>query len=380
MDDPDVRTWLGEREQARAPAPATKQSSGISADMTAPAMAVRQHILASLGAIPTALPELARAWRVLYAEIAERGVLSTLMLVAMFLGLGILVERLYWRATTGFRQRLIAMQLDTVEARLKAVGLRLAFGLGWIGSFALGSLGAFLLFDWPPLLHGLIARVLLVVIVVWLTSVLLRFILAPGAERFRILPVSTASAAHWHRWLTVVVGWYTAARLTDWFLADLGLSEAVQGLVADVFSLIWLLILMLALWRRPALKPDENPDAALALRRGPATLLISAALVCSGCWCRSAPTCCSAPHWCARPCPLSWSSPIAPWRMSCGRRARTLPRSCRPWPRSFWNAGCAPSGSSARRSCSPGSGRSTSTRWPGTPRSRVCCGARSMPW
>ena len=106
----------------------------------------------------------------------------------MFLGLGILVERLYWRATTGFRQRLIAMQLDTVEARLKAVGLRLAFGLGWIASFALGSLGAFLLFDWPPLLHGLIARVLLVVIVVWLTSVLLRFILAPGAERFRILP------------------------------------------------------------------------------------------------------------------------------------------------------------------------------------------------
>ena len=87
----------------------------------------------------------------------------------MFLGLGILVERLYWRATTGFRQRLIAMQLDTVEARLKAVGLRLAFGLGWIGSFAVGSLGAFLLFDWPPLLHGLIARVLLVVIVVWLT-------------------------------------------------------------------------------------------------------------------------------------------------------------------------------------------------------------------
>ena len=46
-----------------APAPATKHSSGISADMTAPAMAVRQHILASLAAIPTALPELARAWR-----------------------------------------------------------------------------------------------------------------------------------------------------------------------------------------------------------------------------------------------------------------------------------------------------------------------------
>ena len=50
------------------------------------------------------------------------------------------------------------MRLDTVQTRLGAVGRRLAFGLGWAASFALGSLGAFLLFDWPPLLHGLIAR------------------------------------------------------------------------------------------------------------------------------------------------------------------------------------------------------------------------------
>ena len=53
------------------------------------------------------------------------------------------------------------MPLDTVEERLRAVGRRLAFGLGWTASFAVGSLGAFLLFDWPPLLHALIARVLL---------------------------------------------------------------------------------------------------------------------------------------------------------------------------------------------------------------------------
>ena len=89
-----------------------------------------------------------------------------------------------------------------------------------------GSLGAFLLFDWPPLLHGLIARVLLLVVVVWLTTILLRFILAPGAERFRILPVSTASARHWYVWLTLAVGWYTGAHDRAPVPADLGLSDA----------------------------------------------------------------------------------------------------------------------------------------------------------
>ncbi|HEX6014791.1 MAG TPA: mechanosensitive ion channel family protein [Geminicoccaceae bacterium] len=278
MDDAEVREWLGERERAAAEPPADPPLN-IARDMTAPAMAVRQHVLASLVAVPTALPELARAGRALRGEIAEQGPWATLLLVAAFLGLGLLVERLYWRATAGFRERLIAMQLDTVEGRLKAVGRRLLFGLGWIAAFAVGSLGAFLLFDWPPLLHGLIARCLLVVVVVWLTTVVLRFILAPGAERFRILPLSTASARHWYKWLTLIVGWYTAARLTVWFLADLGLSVAVQSLLADVFSLVWLLILLLAVWRRPALRSADNPDPAARSGARTRSLLMSCGLV-----------------------------------------------------------------------------------------------------
>ncbi len=39
-----------------------------------------------------------------------------------------------------------------MRERLRAVGLRTAYGLGLLLAFALGSVGAFLLFDWPPLL------------------------------------------------------------------------------------------------------------------------------------------------------------------------------------------------------------------------------------
>ena len=280
MDDPQVREWLGERRQpVPASMPTVTPASTMAGDMTAPAMAIRHHVLASLAALPVALPELARAGQGLRAEIMSAGLSKTCLLVLMFLGLGILVERFYWRATAGFRRRLIAMPLETVQERLRAVGLRLAFGLGWTASFAVGSLGAFLLFDWPPLLHALIARVLLLVVVVWLTTIMLRFVLAPGAERFRILPMSTASARHWYVWLTIAVGWYFGAHLLHRFLIDLGLAEQVQILLADLFSLVWLGILLLAVWRRPATHPETEPDAerraAARMRNG----LLTVALV-----------------------------------------------------------------------------------------------------
>ena len=282
MDDPEVRQWLGARQQATSPTAAPTAGAGagaMMADMTAPAMVIRHHVLASLAAVPTAAPELTRIGQALRAEIAAQGLWESVLLVVMFLGLGLLVERLYWRATTGFRQRLIALPLDTVQERLRAVGLRLAFGLGWTASFALGSLGAFLLFDWPPLLHALIARVLLLVVVVWLTTILLRFVLAPGAERFRILPVSTASARHWYVWLTIVVAWYFGAHLLHRFLSDLGLSEPVQILLADSFSLVWLGILLLAIWRRPAPHADEVRSGEWRGTARTRNALLTAALV-----------------------------------------------------------------------------------------------------
>ena len=278
LDDPTVRDWLARQRETRPapPAPAPDRTSRTMADMTAPAMAIRRHVMTSLAAVPTALPELGRTLGALRQEIADRGLWSAILLVGMFVGLGWLLERVYWRATAHFRRRLIAMELDTVEKRLGAVGRRLLFGLGWAASFALGSLGAFLLFDWPPLLHALISRLLLVMVAAWLTTVMLRFLLAPGAERFRILPMPTRSAQHWYLWLAVAVVWYVAGHLLLWFLTGLGLNPAVVVLLQDALSLGWLAILLLAVWMRPGSEPSgEHPTAHLRARNA----LISCALV-----------------------------------------------------------------------------------------------------
>ena len=102
MDDPEVRhQWLGEHQKEAPAARASAAPTSAMMDMTAPVMVIRHHILASLAALPTALPELARVTQALGAKIAAQGLWETLLLVAMFLALGTLVERDYWRATTG---------------------------------------------------------------------------------------------------------------------------------------------------------------------------------------------------------------------------------------------------------------------------------------
>ena len=203
MDDPDVRDWLARSASSTAPhhRSGARPHLAAMADMTAPAMAVRQHILASLAAVPDGPARAgARPGGALYAEIADRACWSHAPAGRRCSwAWASLLERLYWRATTRLPP---AADRDAAGHGARrgcdAVGRRLAFGLGWIASFALGSLGAFLLFDWPPLLHGLIARVLLVVVVVWLTRCCSGSSWRRARSASASCRCSTASAAHWY--------------------------------------------------------------------------------------------------------------------------------------------------------------------------------------
>ena len=198
-------------------------------------------------------------------------------------------------STTGFRARLIAMPLDSVQARLGAVGRRLAFGLGWVASFAVRLARRLPAVRLDAEATRADLALLLVVVVIWLTSVVLRFILAPGAVKFRVLPVSTASARHWHFWLTLIVGWYTGSRLTVWFLDDLGVSDGgAEPLRRSVLPR--LAGAPAARHLAPAgLAGRRQPGPGLARPpRAPTTGWPPWRWCCCGSWYRSAPTACSA--------------------------------------------------------------------------------------
>jgi hypothetical protein len=80
------------------------------------------------------------------------------------------------------------------------MGVRSTYGLLMLLVFAIGSIGAFLLLDWPPLLQQIVLGYLAVLLIVRLVLVLGRFLLAPGAERFRLVPMVTATARFWCVW------------------------------------------------------------------------------------------------------------------------------------------------------------------------------------
>ena len=82
-------------------------------------------------------------------------------LLILFVGLGYGLEWLFWRLTVRFLAHFEEIKLDTVSDRLRVVGFRFALAVGLVLSFAAGSVGAFLAFDWPPLLKEIVLGYLL---------------------------------------------------------------------------------------------------------------------------------------------------------------------------------------------------------------------------
>ncbi|HEX8497199.1 MAG TPA: mechanosensitive ion channel domain-containing protein, partial [Actinomycetales bacterium] len=171
---------------------------------------------------------------------------------------------------------MIATGLDTVRGRLRAVGLRFAYGLGVLLAFALGSVGAFLLFDWPPLLRKAVLAYLLVFLIVRLTLVLGRVVLAPGAERFRLVPMATAAARFWFVWSAVLVGCFCLVRFTLELLVTLGVSRPATYLVGLAGGIVLLGLTLSAVWRHPDRRTGLPPGPGHRLGRGLLSLYLVA--------------------------------------------------------------------------------------------------------
>ncbi|WP_051248911.1 mechanosensitive ion channel domain-containing protein [Inquilinus limosus] len=265
LQDPEVRGWL--QAQVAAPAVAPAESgpgvapalgSGMQQSMAGGIEATRGFLRSLIAAAPTLPAELAAAWRTLTAQLMEQGLAWTVLSLAVFIGLGFGAEQLYWRLSTRFRQRLIGTQLDTLRGRLRAVWLRTIYGLGLIFVFALGSIGAFLLFDWPPLLQEIVLSYLLLVLIVRVMLVAGRIILAPGAERFRLVPMATRTARFWFIWSAILVGWFFFVQFTLGVLATLGLRRESWYLVGLACGVVLLGLALTSLWRAPTFDGRER--------------------------------------------------------------------------------------------------------------------------
>jgi moderate conductance mechanosensitive channel len=264
LRDPAIQAWL----QAQAEqAPAAMQTPAREPEGAHHAMAsqldtTRAFLRGLVVAAPELPDELGRAWQTLAGDMMqERGALDVALLLAVFVALGFGLEWLFWWATSGFRQRMIAADLDTVRDRLQAVGRRFAYGISMLLAFALGSIGGFLLFEWPRVLKEVVLAYLMVFLIIRLVLVLGRILLAPGAERFRVVPMATASARFWFLWSTVLIGWFAFVRVTLDVLAILGTSEPARALVALACGVVLVGLALFVVWRHP------DRESGLRVRR-----------------------------------------------------------------------------------------------------------------
>jgi moderate conductance mechanosensitive channel len=269
MDDPQVRAWLAKQIGSKpvVEAPSDKQDEGLNA-FVAHFDLIRGHFAALAQVIPTLPEQFEHAGKVAAGEIEQHSFGRALFLLALFVGLGFGVEWLFWRVTTRFQARIEALTLDTVRQRLLAVGIRLAMGVGGVASFALGSICAFLAFEWPSFLKQLVLGYLAAFLVLRLVIGIARFLLAPGGRapsdvtRFRILPMTTHAARYWSRRLALIVGWFAFGWVTVMVLAPFGFSKEALQLFAYVLGLVLLGLGIEAVWRAPRAASGEAIEPA----------------------------------------------------------------------------------------------------------------------
>ncbi len=268
LDDPSVRGWV---EQQRRPAPlsAGTEPQETASDRLAMRIAqMRDHLASLAAAVPRMPQEIGRAADLLSQELQHRRFVGIVLLVLGFLALGAGTEWLCARATAPHLQRILTLPTDTVAERVRAILLRFAIGFAHLAIFALGSIGAFLVFDWPPHLKQVVLAYLVAALMLRLALVAGRFLLAPkpvghqDPERFRIVPMPTGTAQFWYRRLALFVGWFAFGWATVSVMRNLEFSTAARELVAYTLGIGLLVIAIETIWRWPGVPSgvQEQPD------------------------------------------------------------------------------------------------------------------------
>ncbi|MBZ6078535.1 mechanosensitive ion channel family protein [Microvirga puerhi] len=258
LQDPAVRTWIDKQQSARTQLQPDEAASPPASEMMTERIAgLREHLVALAQAAPRLPEELRQGLARLIAELQGRSLYEILVLIAAFLILGAGIEWLFEKVTAGFRERFLALPRNTPTERLRAVALRLAFSLSEVTIFALGSIGAFLAFDWPPILKEVVIACLIAGVALRLALVGGQFLLAPHSEsatevaHFRLVPTTDEAAVFWYRRLALFVGWFAIGWATIDVLRALDVSQASRALVAYGLGLGLLMIAINVVWTHP---------------------------------------------------------------------------------------------------------------------------------
>ena len=242
IDDPAFRAWLEGRSETVPPEQANSPADAI----TGWSDAVHGQIGSLLDAIPHLPAELAAAMKVAFHDVnaGQPGLVLAIMAVLLAIGFGA-----EWLVHRALRERPVPN--SALERDGRAAFLAEAGGLA---VFSLASVGAFLIFDWAPLLRHTLLILLSAVIAFRFIRIGSR--LALSARR----PVDSSNGEttpavvvkFWGRRVDIVMGLLLVGWAAVAILRSLGVSAEVARLVALAFGLGLLGAAIEIVWRRPS--------------------------------------------------------------------------------------------------------------------------------
>ena len=272
LGDPAVR----ERLMAAPTAPPPAAMTGSMGFMLDRVLGDTRQRIIDLGTQLRALPDALRAcWDRVSATMPASDTLDMLIYLVAFVAGGIAAQRLFLFAARPWLAHFDRHDVATLEHRLAVLVERLAFAILLLGTFAAGSMGTFLLFSWPASSGSMILGYLWATLVIRLSHTVSRFFLAPGAERLRLVPLTTRRAWFWHRWmgaLTAIgaLGWQTIV-----VLRGLGLPPESLELLRQILLLALALCGIAIVWT----PRDSETPGLLSPRRAAFRVLVSFALL-----------------------------------------------------------------------------------------------------
>lgn len=266
LSDPEVQKWIDAQKTAEAKSAATAPAPHDDVAFDAAFERMRSHLVSLLEAIPALPSEIARVASQIGGELQGYNPLRLLLIFLVFLAAGFAAEWIFRRLTAGIRAWIASARLDTITDRLIAMAERLLYSAASLGFFAAGSIGAFLAFTWPRLLHPIIIGYLVAVLIFRAARLVFEFILSPpeytgfgDPTRFRVLPVSDASASFWVKRISYAIGWYAFGYTTVMMMGALGFTIPTRLLAAYALGVVLLIMGIEAVWNRPC---QVQADAA----------------------------------------------------------------------------------------------------------------------
>lgn len=202
------------------------------------------------------------------SDFGRTGLMKIVLYTVIFVGVGILAEAIYRRVAAPMCAHLEARTPDKFSDRLKNILGLCILSLLSLFIFAIGSLGTFMMFDWPDIMKSAVMSLLMAFFALRVLIIVLQFLFAPKAEGLRMINVDPAAANA----LTKNLTWAAGISLFAFALA--GMFSAAPTMVqsdiilfdhAVVISVIAFCVATLSLGRFFARHTPSSDVEAIAL-------------------------------------------------------------------------------------------------------------------